>query len=55
MTVVMPTLLIVVILAGSIFMKRLVINLSGMIVIFLLGFPTLSFIIIMMIKRAEPR
>ncbi|AEC52185.1 hypothetical protein PNA2_1270 [Pyrococcus sp. NA2] len=55
MTVVMPTLLIVVILAGSIFVKRLIVDVTGLAVIFLMGFPALSFIIITIIKRAEPR
>ncbi|CAB50294.1 type II secretion system F family protein [Pyrococcus abyssi] len=55
MTVVMPTLLIVVIIAGSIFAKRLIIDMAGLAILFLFGFPALSLIIIVMIKRAEPR
>ena len=55
MSVVMPTLLIVAILAGSLLSKRLIIPISGLAVLMLLAFPLLSTIIVVMIKRAEPR
>ncbi|AFK22679.1 type II secretion system F family protein [Pyrococcus sp. ST04] len=55
MSVVMPTLLIVAILAGSLLAKRLVITISGLVVLMLFAFPMLSVIMIIMIKRAEPR
>ncbi|ASJ16652.1 type II secretion protein F [Thermococcus chitonophagus] len=55
MSVVMPTLLIVAILAGSLMSRRLIISISGLAVLMLFAFPALSTIIVIMIKRAEPR
>lgn len=55
LSVIMPTLFIVVILAGSILSRTLVISIPGLVAIMLFAFPMLSLIMITMIKRAEPR
>ncbi|AEH24713.1 type II secretion system F family protein [Pyrococcus yayanosii] len=55
LTVVMPTLMVVAILAASLMAKALVITIPALAVILLFAFPSLSFIMVMMIKRAEPR
>ncbi|AHF81232.1 type II secretion system F family protein [Thermococcus paralvinellae] len=54
-TIVMPTMLIVAILAASIMAKRLVLPISGLAALLLFGFPMLAFLMIVMIKRREPR
>ncbi len=54
-TTVMPTLLIVAVLAASIMAKRLILPISGLAVILIFGFPMLAFVMIVMIKRREPR
>ncbi|NPA47292.1 MAG: type II secretion system F family protein [Thermococci archaeon] len=59
LTVVMPTMFVVAILAGSAFASAgsggLAITPAGLAAILLLGFPMISLIIIVMIKRGEPR
>ncbi len=59
LTVVMPTMFVVAVLAGSAFVAAgrgaMAITPSGLAVVLLLGFPMISFIIVMMIKRGEPR
>ncbi|MBP1911530.1 type II secretion system F family protein [Thermococcus stetteri] len=54
-TIVMPTMFVIGILAASVMAKTLVLNITAMAVILLLAFPIMSFIIINMIKSAEPR
>jgi flagellar protein FlaJ len=55
MTIVMPTMLVVGILAGSIMARQLIFSVQTLAVILLFAFPALSLIIINMIKKAEPR
>ncbi|WP_457742920.1 type II secretion system F family protein [Thermococcus sp.] len=55
MTIVMPTMFIVAILAGSILARKLVIQPNALAVILLFAFPSLSLIIVNMIKKGEPR
>ena len=59
LTIVMPTMFVVAILAGSAFSSAgsgaLAITPAGLAAILLLGFPMISLIIITMIKRGEPR
>ncbi|NJE08418.1 type II secretion system F family protein [Thermococcus sp. M39] len=54
-SVVMPTMLIVAILAASIMAKTLVIPVQGLAVILLFGFPAMAFLMVVMMKRSEPR
>jgi len=55
MTIVMPTMLVVGILAASIMERQLIFDVQTMALILLFGFPAMSLIIINMIKKAEPR
>jgi flagellar protein FlaJ len=55
LTIVMPTMFVVGILAGSIMSQGLVIQPEGLAVILLFAFPGVSLIIINMIKKGEPR
>ncbi|WP_082781395.1 type II secretion system F family protein [Thermococcus peptonophilus] len=55
MTIVMPTMLVVGILAGSLMARKLIFSVPMVAVILLVVFPMMSFIIINMIKSAEPR
>ncbi|WP_297510222.1 type II secretion system F family protein [Thermococcus sp.] len=55
MTIVMPTMFIVGILAGSIMAQALIFDIQTMAIILLVAFPGLSLIIINLIKKAEPR
>ncbi len=59
LTIVMPTMFVVAILAGSAFASAgsgtLAITPAGLAAILLIGFPMISLIIITMIKRGEPR
>jgi len=55
LTIVMPTMFIVGILAASVMNQALVMPVESLAVIMLLAFPALSFVIINMIKKAEPR
>lgn len=55
MTIVMPTMFVIGILAASVMAKTLVLTVPAMAVILLLAFPLMSFIIINMIRSAEPR
>ncbi|NJE61821.1 type II secretion system F family protein [Thermococcus sp. 21S7] len=55
LTIVMPTMFVVGILAGSIMNQRLVMQPEALAVILLFAFPGVSFIIINMIKKGEPR
>ncbi len=54
-SVVLPTMLIVAILAASAMTKRLVIPVQGLAIILLFGFPLMSLLMIIIIKRNEPR
>ncbi|WP_297551034.1 type II secretion system F family protein [Thermococcus sp.] len=55
MTIVMPTMFVVGVLAGSIMARQLIFNVQTLAVILIFAFPALSLIIINMIKKAEPR
>jgi len=55
LTIIMPTMFVVAVLAGSLMSKRLVLDIRVMAIILLLAFPSISFIVINMIKNAEPR
>ncbi|AIF68530.1 hypothetical protein PAP_00415 [Palaeococcus pacificus DY20341] len=55
LSVVMPTLFIVAIMAASAMAKTLVIPVQGMAVLLLFGFPSMSLLMVIMIKRREPR
>jgi flagellar protein FlaJ len=55
MTIVMPTMFVVGVLAGSVMAQQLIFDLQTLAVILLLAFPAISLIIINMIKKAEPR
>lgn len=55
MTIVMPTMFVVGILAGSVMAQALIMPIETLAVILLFAFPTLSFIIVNMIKKGEPR
>ena len=54
-SVVMPTMFVVAILAASIMKRALVMPVQGLAVVLLFGFPTMAFLMIVMIKRSEPR
>jgi len=54
-TIVMPTMFVVGVLAGSVMAQQLIFDIQTLAVILLLAFPALSLIIINMIKKAEPR
>ncbi len=55
LTIVMPTMFVVGILAGSIMAKTLIMPVESLAIILLFAFPALSLIMIVMIKRGEPR
>ncbi|NJE02039.1 type II secretion system F family protein [Thermococcus sp. JdF3] len=55
LTIVMPTMFVVGILAGSVMAQHLVMPPEALAVILLFAFPGVSFIIINMIKKGEPR
>ncbi|WP_461866520.1 type II secretion system F family protein [Thermococcus sp.] len=55
LTIVMPTMFVVGILAGSIMAKTLIMPVESLAVILLFAFPALSLIMVVMIKRGEPR
>ncbi|ASJ15204.1 type II secretion system F family protein [Thermococcus radiotolerans] len=55
MTIVMPTMFVVGILAGSVMAQQLVLPPETLAVILLFAFPALSFIVVNMIKKGEPR
>lgn len=55
MTIVMPTMFVVGIVAGSVMSQGLVMPPATLAVILLFAFPALSFIIVNMIKKGEPR
>ncbi|RLF78353.1 type II secretion system F family protein [Thermococci archaeon] len=55
LSVVMPTMFIVAILAASAMAKTLVIPVQGMAVLLLFGVPAISILMVIMIKRREPR
>ena len=54
-TIVMPTMFVVGILAGSVMAQQLVLPPETLAVILLFAFPALSFIVVNMIKKGEPR
>ena len=54
-SVVMPTMLVVAILAASIMAKTLVMSVQGLAVLLLFGFPAMAFLMVVMIKCSEPR
>jgi len=54
-TIIMPTMFVVAILAGSLMSKRLILDVRMIAVMLLLAFPSISLIVINMIKKAEPR
>ncbi len=54
-TIIMPTMFVVAILAGSLMSKRLILDVRMIAIMLLLAFPSISLIIINMIKKAEPR
>lgn len=54
-SVVMPTMLVVAVLAASIMNKRLIMPIQGLAVVLLFGFPAMAFLMVVMIKRSEPR
>nr|WP_206203320.1 MULTISPECIES: type II secretion system F family protein [unclassified Thermococcus] len=54
-TIVMPTMFVVGILAGSVMAQSLIMPPETLAVILLFAFPALSFIIVNMIKKGEPR
>ncbi|ASA78465.1 type II secretion system F family protein [Thermococcus sp. 5-4] len=55
MTIVMPTMFVVGILAGSVMSQQLILPPETLAVILLFAFPALSFIVVNMIKKGEPR
>lgn len=55
LSVVMPTMFLVAILAASAMSQGLVLPPGGMAVLLLFGFPSMSFMMVFMIKRREPR
>ncbi|WP_457752479.1 type II secretion system F family protein [Thermococcus sp.] len=55
LTIVMPTMFIVGILAGSVMAQALIIPIETLALVMLMAFPAISLIIINMIKKAEPR
>ena len=55
LTIVMPTMFIVGILAGSVMAQALIMPIETLALVMLMAFPTISLIIINMIKKAEPR
>ncbi|NJE04293.1 type II secretion system F family protein [Thermococcus sp. MV11] len=55
LTIVMPTMFVVGILAGSVMARQLVMPVETLAVILLFAFPAISLIIINMIKKGEPR
>lgn len=55
MTIVMPTMFVVGILAGSVMAQQLILPPETLAVILLFAFPALSFIVVNMIKKGEPR
>nr|WP_206204702.1 type II secretion system F family protein [Thermococcus sp. MAR1] len=55
MTIVMPTMFVVGILAGSVMAQQLIMPPETLAVILLFAFPALSFIVVNMIKKGEPR
>lgn len=55
LTIVMPTMFVVGILAGSVMAQALIMPVETFALVMLMAFPAISLIIINMIKRAEPR
>ncbi len=55
MTIVMPTMFVVGILAGSVMSQQLILPPETLAIILLFAFPALSFIVVNMIKKGEPR
>ncbi|ASJ11419.1 type II secretion system F family protein [Thermococcus thioreducens] len=55
LTIVMPTMFVVGILAGSVMAQQLIMPPETLAVILLFAFPALSFIVVNMIKKGEPR
>jgi len=55
MTIVMPTLFMVGVLAASVMAQQLIFDVQTLAVILILAFPSISLIIVNMIKKAEPR
>ncbi|ASJ05540.1 MULTISPECIES: type II secretion system F family protein [Thermococcus] len=55
MTIVMPTMFVVGILAGSVMAQQLILPPETLAIILLFAFPALSFIVVNMIKKGEPR
>ncbi|NJE26341.1 type II secretion system F family protein [Thermococcus sp. MV5] len=55
MTIIMPTLFVVAILAASMMSRSVVLPPSALAVILLFGFPAMSTMVVFMIKRSEPR
>lgn len=54
-TIIMPTLFVVAILAASLMNRGLAMPVEGLAVILLFGFPAISTLVVFMIKRSEPR
>ncbi|USS41138.1 type II secretion system F family protein [Thermococcus aggregans] len=54
-TIIMPTLFVVAILAASLMSRALIMPVQGLAVILLFGFPAMSTLVVFMIKRSEPR
>ncbi|MEO2152051.1 MAG: type II secretion system F family protein, partial [Thermococcus sp.] len=54
-TIVMPTMFVVGVLAGSVKAQQLIYDIQTLAIILILAFPAMSLIIINMIKKAEPR
>ena len=55
LTIVVPTMLVVGIIAGSIMSQVLILDVESMVVLMWFAFPALSFIMVTMIKKGEPR
>ncbi|GAB6100809.1 type II secretion system F family protein [Thermococcus atlanticus] len=55
LTIVMPTMFVVGILAGSIMARSLILPVESLALILLFAFPALSVLMVIMIKRGEPR
>ncbi|NJE54409.1 type II secretion system F family protein [Thermococcus sp. 21S9] len=55
MTIVMPTMFVVGVLAGSVMAQQLIFDIQTLAIILIFAFPAMSLIIINMIKKAEPR
>jgi len=55
LTIVMPTMFVIGILAGSVMARQLIMPPETLAIVLLFAFPSLSLIIVNMIKKGEPR